>query len=301
MTPEDIELLERVLDRSADADTLSRLVERLRTDAAFRADVADALHLDGLMQAGLGPDASCERLAEVVSVAIPSNGRALDSRVMAQIRDQGIVPGPGRRFRLAALLGAAAAILLAVAAALLYSGTPGAAVVAWGGDVAVERDGETLPERIPSSLRGGDTVHVRPNSWAWVRYADGTTLQIDSDSAVAFEEKTIGDAKRVRILHGVVFVEAARQAPDRPMLLRTPHSETKVLGTSFSLAVGKDATKLLVREGKVAFSKADAAIEVRGGQAATASPSLPLTAEPLRGELLRRLGKDHFMLGVMSG
>jgi hypothetical protein len=134
-----------------------------------------------------------------------------------------------------------------------------------------------------------------------VRYADGTTLEIDADSAVALEEERIGDAKQVRIRRGVVFVDAAKQPADRPMTLRTPHSETRVIGTSFSLAVAKDSTKLLVREGKVAFSKVDAAIEVHGGQAATASASAPLVVEPLRAELLRRLGKGHFMLGVMSG
>jgi len=173
--------------------------------------------------------------------------------------------------------------------------------VASGGDVTIERGGERIAPASSLSLQGGDSVRVPAGGWAWVRYADGTTLQVDAESALTLEEERIGDAKRVRILKGVVFVDVAHQPSDRPMLLLTPHSQTKVLGTSFSLAVGKESTKLLVREGKVAFSKADAAIEVHGGQAATASPSAPLVAEPIRGELLRRLGRDHFMLGVMSG
>jgi len=301
VTPEQTELVERVLDRSADAAALHHLLQLIEGDPAFRAEFAETLHLHGLLHGAMGPDASCDQLAEVVSVAIPSNGRALESRVMEQITDRGIDPvkSPPRHFRWIAE--AAAALLLAVGAAILFRGTAGAALVAFGGDVSVERDGERLAAAPALALRGGDAVKVPPGGWAWVRYADGTTLQIDADSAVVLAEQRIGDAKRVRIRRGVVFVDAAKQPPDRPMTLRTPHSETKVIGTSFSLAVGKDSTKLLVREGKVAFSKADAAIEVHGGQAATASASAPLVAEPLRADLLRRLNKGHFMLGVMSG
>lgn len=301
MTPEQIELVEKVLDRSADAADLDAVFALLKSDAEFRAAFVEALHLNGLLQAGIGPDASCERLAEVVSVAIPSGGRALESRVMAQIQDQGITPG--RRFRRAGAIAAAAAVLAAAGLWFLLGGTPGASLVAVGGDVVVERGRERLEGSASFPLLGGDTVTVPPAGWAWVRYADGTTLQVDAGSAVTLEEKVLGDAKRVRIRRGVVFVDVAPQPPDRAMTLLTPHSETKVLGTSFSLAVGKDSTKLLVRQGKVAFSKSETAspIEVRGGQAATASASSPLVAEPIRGELLRRLNKGHFMLGVMSG
>jgi len=303
VTPEQTDLVEQVLDRTADAGALHRLLELIGSDAAFRQEFAETLHLHGLLHGAMGPDPSCERLAEVVSVAIPSGGRALESRVMAQIKDQGIEPAKpqGRRWRIVGAVAAAAAVLVAAGAWFLAGETPGASFVALGGVVSVERDGVQWAAMPGLALKGGDTVSVSRACWAWVRYADGTTLQIDSDSVVAFEEKRIGDAKEVRIRRGVIFVDAAKQPADRPMTLRTPHSETKVIGTSFSLAVGKDSTKLLVREGKVAFSKPDAAIEVHGGQAATASPSAPLVAEPLRGELLRRLGKDHFMLGVMSG
>ena len=87
------------------------------------------------------------------------------------------------------------------------------------------------------------------------------------------------------------------------MILASPHAETKVIGTSFSLAVSKDATRLLVRQGKVAFAKPEeaASITVTGGQVATAAKGTVLQAEPVRGDLLRRLGKEHFLLGIMSG
>jgi hypothetical protein len=75
-----------------------------------------------------------------------------------------------------------------------------------------------------------------------------------------------------------------------------------VIGTAFTLKVGGDSTRIVVRSGKVGFSKTegDGAVEVSGGQAATAARGRPLAAESLRRELLRTLGKDQFMLGIMS-
>jgi hypothetical protein len=294
VTPEQTELVERVLDRSADAAALNRLLQLIEGDPAFRAEFAETLHLHGLLHGAMGPDASCERLAEVVSVAIPSDGRALESRVMEQIRERGIDVVRRRRWWIPAM--AAAAVAAFTLGWFLWSSPSFATVVAASNGVVVNRGLENhFPALARTKLQPGDRLVVPPGegSWAWVRLDDGTTLEIGSDSSVGFEPH------RVSIKQGTVFAEVAPQ--HEPLVLSSPHAETKVLGTSFSLAVGKDSTKLLVREGKVAFSKAGDAIEVRGGQAATAAAGTPLVAEPIRAELLRRLGRGHFMLGIMSG
>lgn len=304
MNSEQIDLVEQLLDETASSAAVDRLLELLAGDPAFRAEFAEMLRMNGLLHAGVGPDASCDRLADVVGVAIPSGGRALESRVMAQIRDQGLRPArrPSRRW-LGVAAAAAAALLIAIGAWVGLRENPSVTLVAAGDGVLIERNGDRITASAPAPLRGGDTVNVPSAGWAWIRYADGTTLQVGADTSVTLEEKRPSDAKRVRVLRGVVFADVAPQPADRPMTLASPHSETRVLGTSFSLAVGKDSTKLLVRQGKVAFAKTEgtAPIEVRGGQAATAARGNPLLAEPIRSELLRRLGKDHFMLGVMSG
>jgi hypothetical protein len=306
MNAEQIDLLEQILDRTASEAAMKRLLELLSTDREFREEMLDALRMNGLLEATMGPDALCERLAEVVAIAIPSRGRALESRVMAQIREQGLRPaaGPPRRravLRIAAA--AAAACLLAIGAWSVFRETPSLTLVAAGTGVAIERGADRIAAVPPSPLRDGDAVSVPASGWAWIRYPDGTTLQVGADSSVTLDGSRPSDPKRVKILRGVVFAEVAPQPPERPMVLASPHAETTVLGTSFSLAVGKDSTKLLVRQGKVAFAKTQdkAAIDVVGGQAATAAREKPLLAEPIRSELLRRLGKDHFMLGIMSG
>ncbi|MBI3854426.1 MAG: FecR domain-containing protein [Planctomycetes bacterium] len=304
MTPEQIELVEQYLENSIPAAGAKRLLELIEEGGEFRAEFAEALRMHGLVHAGVGPDAACEHLAEVVAIAIPSGKRNLDSRVMEQIREQGLKPAPLLRRRPWARIAAvaSAAGLLFAGAWLLFGGSAPVRMVAAGSDVALERGGSRIAAAPPVALRGGDIVTLPPNGWAWIRYADGTTLQVGSDSRVTIEGEP-AVAKRLRVDRGVVFADVVAQAGDRPMILVSPHSETKVIGTSFSLAVGKDATKLLVRQGKVAFSKpeGDGSIQVTGGQVATAAKGSALAAEPVRGELLRRLGKDHFLLGVMSG
>lgn len=298
MTPERTELVEQYLDGTIAAPEAKRLLEMLESDGAFRTEFAEALRMNGLLHAGVGPDAACDRLADIVAVAIPSGGRNLDSRVMEQIRKQDLRPVRRRSWSRIGIA-AAAACALAVGTWLFLRGAPPVQVVAAGSEVTVDRAGESLPIAPPVALRGGDALRVPAGGWAWIRYADGTTLQVGADTALTFE----GDpsvAKKVIVTKGIVFADVMPQS--QPMILGSPHAETKVLGTSFSLVVGKESTRLLVRQGKVAFTKPSegGSITVAGGQVATAAKGSPLAAEPVRGELLRRLGKDSFLLGIMS-
>jgi len=104
-----IGLLERFLDDSLEAAEASELLRKLDADPEFRREVASALRMQGLLRARLDPDASCERLAEVVAIAIKSGERSFDSRVMEEIKARGLTR-PRRREWIAA---AAAAVLLA--------------------------------------------------------------------------------------------------------------------------------------------------------------------------------------------
>jgi hypothetical protein len=310
MSPEHLELLEQYLDGTISPSGVNQLLERMAADPAFKTELAEALRMNGLLHAGVGPDASCDRLADVVDRGIPSGGRALESKVMAMIQERGIQSPRSDRGRGGAgpwvkvAIGTAAACALIMIGWRLFREGAGARLVAAGSDVVVERGLEKISARVPFALDGGDTLHVPPGGWAWIRYPDGTTLQVGSETSLTLDEKGAGSAgKRVRLAVGMVLAEVVPQPAGRPMAFSSPHAETKVLGTSFSLAVGKDATKLIVRHGKVAFSRTEggASIEVSSGQVATAARGTPLAAEPVRRELLGKLGKGHFLLGVMSG
>lgn len=311
MTQEKIDLVEAYLDGSISASGIKRLLDLLAADPGFKKEFAETLRLGGLLHAGIGPDASCERLADVVGIAIPSGSRALDSKVMAMIQERGVqaphsLPRRARWFRRTPLAAAAAAALALVALGLwiLLRGAPSAEIVAGAGDLEIDRGSDRVAVQAPCPLRDGETLQVPASGWAWIRYQDGTTLQLGSDTSVTLGgEGSVSGSKRVRVNRGVLFAEVKPQPPGYPMVLASPHAETKVLGTSFSLAVGADSTKLIVRSGKVAFAKreGEGSIEVTSGHVATAAKGVSLASEPIRREFLRKLGKDHFLLGIMSG
>ena len=299
MTPEQTELVEQYLADSIAAPEAKRLVDLLEADAEFRKEFAEALRMHGLVHAAIGPDADCSRLAEVVAVAVPSGGRHLDSRVMEQIRNEGL--RPARRRSWGRFVGVAAAIgAFALVGWFILREAPPVRIVAAGSDVVVDREGSTIPVAPPITLGQNDVVRTPAGGWAWIRYADGTTIQVGADTRLSIAGVP-PVAKAVVVTRGIVFADVTPQ--ERPMVIRSPHASTTVLGTSFSLAVSPEATRLLVREGKVSFTKPEenAAIVVTSGQVATAAKGVVLQAEPVRGELLRRLRKGNFMLGIMSG
>ncbi|HZE99351.1 MAG TPA: FecR family protein [Planctomycetota bacterium] len=292
-----ISLLERFLDDSIDADGAKALLARLESDAAFRGDFTAALRMQGLLHASLDRDASCERLAEVVGIAIRAGDRSFDSRVMDGIKARGLGAGPRRRFlKIAAI---AAAALMAVFAGALLLHRPGPIMLAAAGsDVKVKRGADAIDVAGGMSLLPGDAIVTPARGWASVRYADGTAVEIGADASVTVEP---GPGKRLRVDTGLVTAEVAPQPSDAPMILHSRDAEARVLGTSLALLVYDKGARLVVREGKVAFSRGVASIEVKQGQSATAAEGTPLVAESLGREVLRKFGKDHFMLGIMSG
>lgn len=290
------DLLERYLDDTIDAAGATALLKRLDADPEFRREFCAALRMHGLIHAGLDPDTACERLAEVVSIAVKSGDRSFDSRVMDGIKARGLATPARRRFM---VWGLAAAAVLAITVGIVVSRRPAEMVLsAAGPDTELWRGDGRIEILGARPLEPGDIVKTPSKGWASVRYADGTAVEVGADTSVVFEA---GPGKRIRVDSGLVTAEVAPQPSDRPMILASRGAEAKVLGTSLAFSVFDQGARLVVREGKVAFRRGTASIEVAQGQVATAAEGTPFVAEAMSREVLRKFGKSHFMLGIMSG
>ncbi len=113
---------------------------------------------------------------------------------------------------------------------------------------------------------------------AAVRYADGTRVELGPETEVKAFTVRAGSGKGIALGRGTLSAEVAKQAPNRPFVLTTPHAEATVVGTEFVLTVGPDSTHLLVREGSVRFALRDGrgSVEVSGGHSALAQKGVRL-------------------------
>ncbi|MEM8508660.1 MAG: FecR domain-containing protein [Bacteroidota bacterium] len=88
-----------------------------------------------------------------------------------------------------------------------------------------------------------------------VELPDGTTVWLNHDTKIKFP-KAFEGAQRIVHLQGHAHFDVVRN-PDKPFVIYTKESKTKVLGTSFDVNTrgGKGATEVIVTSGKVAFSE----------------------------------------------
>lgn len=144
----------------------------------------------------------------------------------------------------------------------------------------------TLEKRIPAKpglavLADQGLVVAGRDAQASVRFPDGTRLELGSGAMV--ERFTDRQGRRVFLVQGSLRAAVAKQVPGRAMVVATPHSETAVLGTEFTVSVLPEATRLEVWEGRVRFTRLPErdSIEVGSGSAAVAGKGQPFKAEPM--------------------
>jgi transmembrane sensor len=105
-----------------------------------------------------------------------------------------------------------------------------------------------------------------------VMLADGTTLAVNTDSAVDFHFTQ--DARRLRLLRGEIAITTGADADHghRPFFVDTPQGSLQALGTRFAVRQGEDSATVTVLEGAVRVTPANAghcAVVLGAGQGAT--------------------------------
>ncbi len=134
-------------------------------------------------------------------------------------------PASGKKTSLKSILAAAAAILVLI-------GTVALPYVV-NGDAPIEE--------------------VAVNEMKEVQLADGTTVWLNQQSSIQYPEVFAEDNRTV-VLQGEAFFEVAKN-PNKPFIIKTELTETKVLGTSFNLRAypNEDEVSVSVSTGTVSF------------------------------------------------
>ncbi|WP_018391669.1 FecR family protein [Ancylobacter sp. FA202] len=129
-----------------------------------------------------------------------------------------------------------------------------------------------------------------------VTLADGSRVQLNASSAIAFDETD--DHRTVRLLRGEALFEVARD-PMRPFVVEVGDLRVTALGTAFDVRLGTDATDVVVTQHAVRIDFADdqhpslrvtegerAVIDERTGRSEIAESDTALALAWTRGQLV---------------
>ncbi|MCI0537064.1 MAG: FecR family protein [Verrucomicrobiales bacterium] len=162
---------------------------------------------------------------------------------------------------------AACLVLAAGFYAAFSTGSIGASFLRSSAEVVVQRGARVIAAQDVSSLRGRDIVKTTWGATAVIKYHKETTrVELGENTELIVENTKNG--KRLELVRGQIEAEVAPQRAGQPMILVTPQTEAKVVGTRFSLASQTAATWLKVQEGAVVLTRrADArSITVEQGE-----------------------------------
>jgi transmembrane sensor len=107
---------------------------------------------------------------------------------------------------------------------------------------------------LPSPAPVVEHIETRRGEQRLVQLADGSRLQLDGDTSLNVTLSS--DTRRVELARGEAYFDIAHDAR-RPFVVQAGTSRTQVLGTAFTIDIGRRAVKLAVYRGKVRFGAAD--------------------------------------------
>ena len=111
-------------------------------------------------------------------------------------------------------------------------------------------------------VRKGHTISTGGGRAAFL-LGDSLSLRADRNTRLAFE-----DVDQVRLMQGSVYVDSGGLNTVSKLRIETPAGEVRHLGTQFLVSVSGTATRIRVREGRVALARAgSAAHDIAAGDA----------------------------------
>lgn len=115
-----------------------------------------------------------------------------------------------------------------------------------------------------------EQVATAPGELRTLTLADGSTIELSggSEASLAVTDRE----RRVDLNSGYALFDVAHD-PERPFVVRTPHGDIRVLGTSFVIRVGEDQVRTTVIRGSVSGAAG------RSGLLRVLGTRAPVTAE----------------------
>jgi len=155
------------------------------------------------------------------------------------------------------------------------------AVVRVAGDVhVVKPDGSVENALAGRTVQAGDNVTVADDDEVLLRYADGTEIRLAGPAELVVG-LSMQRGKRLSLTNGTVLADVAPQPAGHPLIIQTPQTIVRVLGTRFELSTDENESQLHLEEGRVELVRGEEQpVVVTANEVALVSASTPVTVRP---------------------
>jgi len=188
------------------------------------------------------------------------------------------------RVTVAAVAAAAVFVLAATPLVREWTATDPARAVVDSADGSVYRTANGEPAKIPvgGSISPGETIRTNGTAGAVLALADGSRVEMRTQSALSIERAD--DGIRIRLHSGSIIVNAAKQRTGH-LYVQTKDMSVSVVGTIFLVNAEKEGSSVAVIEGEVRVRKTKGTSEtkLRPGQQISSSPAL--VTRPVKEEI----------------
>ena len=249
------ELIDRHLRGELEESEKERLTELLDTNAAARQEFVEQVQWD----------------TEFAEALRESSHSPRDADILAAERAKTDGQWASKPTFLRLMLAAAAVVIVALSAGLIYQLTDPEGEIPETNNIATQRRvsdvsiaritglsgsltwtgdrGQIVRDvKVGTELAGGTIEGMAPDSWFELQFNDGSTVMISGTSMLTFAD--LGQ-KELRLREGIFSANVVPQPEGKPMLIHTPSALLEVLGTQFDVEARLDSTRLNVTEGKV--------------------------------------------------
>ena len=257
MKPEYRELIELYLQDACTEKQLEEILELVRENDKFRAELAEAGRIQGLLNA-VKHDNYDGLSQRVMRSAGDLDEISLEDKILNSLELSAEKPA---KKPLKFSYGLWTAIAAQIAIIFILFGVTKteipknglASLYSESGEAVIIRNGKEIPVDASLRLLEGDKIRVKEKGDISITWNDSTVLQFKDESNISFEIKN--GAKHIEFDKGVLQAKVTRQPTGKPLVVETPNSFATVLGTKFQLKVNELETMLEVSRGSVELKR----------------------------------------------